>query len=372
MTQVSVRAPRARWGGSDAVLFRPALVQYHTHPFVSPVSRAPARRDASLPPTRFDTPGPFCDIDIHTSLPKANYPQARPGLPPSSSASVPPQFHLSVPPSSPSSINVGNRLTQIRYEVRASVGVAWDPEYSPANVQPTSSGDTLSYKTMIYTPGPRQNVWSSASDKIWAQARVLGGMPMAGESACIESSRTIPGPYAAPDAYLDPYLNHNPSASPSPHLPTSMSMLYAERAQSPLYIYPMTPPLALPLPSAPAPLHGPLISPPYRAHDGQLWFPPAPPAYIGDPSYGQPPPHQPESDNPALYRLRSPRLDCPFPAHPITCSVLSLIQQQQQYPPQQTIGHGTLYHITSAQPHAPAPSRRPLPHLSRPRLRQHK
>ncbi|KAH9027158.1 hypothetical protein EDB85DRAFT_2148707 [Lactarius pseudohatsudake] len=36
----------------------------------------------------------------------------------------------------------------------------------------------------------------------------------------------------------------------------------------------------------------------YRSHDGQLWFPPAPPAYIGGPSYEQPPPHRPASANP--------------------------------------------------------------------------
>ncbi|KAH9015199.1 hypothetical protein EDB85DRAFT_2156876 [Lactarius pseudohatsudake] len=104
----------------------------------------------------------------------ANYHQARRGL-------IAFLFHRSVPPSSPSSINVGNRLTQIRYDIRASVDVAWKiqkfPESPPAN------------KTMVYTPSPHQNVWSSASDKIWAQARVLGGMPMAGESACIESSK---------------------------------------------------------------------------------------------------------------------------------------------------------------------------------------
>ncbi|KAH9027151.1 hypothetical protein EDB85DRAFT_1976345, partial [Lactarius pseudohatsudake] len=77
-----------------------------------------------------------------------------------------------------------------------------------------------------------------------------------------------------------------------------MPMPYAERAQSPLYVYPVTPPLALPLPSAPAPLHLSPVIPPYRSHDGRLWFPPAPPAYVGCPSYKQLPPHRLASANP--------------------------------------------------------------------------
>ncbi|KAH9027155.1 hypothetical protein EDB85DRAFT_2291645 [Lactarius pseudohatsudake] len=97
------------------------------------------------------------DIPTHpSSLPRswpAPYPRTTttPGavLQPSSSASL---SH----PSSPPSMDFGNRFARIRYE-----------------------------KTMVCTPGPRQNVWSSASGKILAQARVLG-MLVAGENACID------------------------------------------------------------------------------------------------------------------------------------------------------------------------------------------
>ncbi|KAH9063566.1 hypothetical protein EDB87DRAFT_1681207 [Lactarius vividus] len=70
-----------------------------------------------------------------------------------------------------------------------------------------------------------------------------------------------PEPYSYP-APVGLYLNWNPSLSPPPHLPIPILMPYSERVQSLLYVYPMTP-LALQLPSAPPPLHGPLVIPPY-------------------------------------------------------------------------------------------------------------
>ncbi|KAH9050363.1 hypothetical protein EDB83DRAFT_2522516 [Lactarius deliciosus] len=56
---------------------------------------------------------------------------------------------------------------------------------------------------MVYTPGLRQNIWSLASGKIWAQVCVLGSMLVADESACVEleslreescTSRSVPPP----------------------------------------------------------------------------------------------------------------------------------------------------------------------------------
>ncbi|KAH8987440.1 hypothetical protein EDB92DRAFT_1126537 [Lactarius akahatsu] len=430
-----------------------------------------------LPPSNAVLPHPVAG---GPPLP-ANYHQARRGL-------TTFLFRLPLPPSSPPSIDFGNGLARIRYEVRASVGVAWKNQnrvvtsQCPVDVLQRYPGDdTVLENDDLHTwPAPECLVIGEGG-KIWAQARVVGGMLVAGESACVElqvknhsakkttglhitlgrhlhlpapahgsgkkvppplqisdtlasiafrgpdytanpgtegiaqlvfdvprSARTVsahprhggdvdedegeaiavkkktpplfevrgvvslrismplgskdivlelpvaifhpatlpppppePYPYPAPDAYLDPYLNHNPSVSPPPHLPTPMSMPYGERTQSPLYVYPMTPPLALPLLSAPAPLHGPLVIPPYRSHDGQLWFPPAPPAYIGGPSYEQPPPHRPASANPTTVLAAIPASGLPIsgtPDHVLT----SISHQQQQYPPQQSIGHGTL------------------------------
>ncbi|KAH9050366.1 hypothetical protein EDB83DRAFT_2522520 [Lactarius deliciosus] len=70
-----------------------------------------------------------------------------------------------------------------------------------------------------------------------------------------------------------------------------MLMPYTGLAQSPLYVNPMIPPLALPLPSAPAPLHGPLVIPLYRSHDGQLWFPPRLPYWLPSPHISGTPDH---------------------------------------------------------------------------------
>ncbi|KAH9050367.1 hypothetical protein EDB83DRAFT_2522522 [Lactarius deliciosus] len=424
-----------------------------------------------LPPSNAVLPHPVAG---GPPLP-TNYHQARRGL-------TTFLFRLPLPPSSPPSIDFGNGLARIRYEVRASVGVAWKNQnrvvtsQCPVDVLQRYPGDdTVLENDDLHTwPAPECLVIGEGG-KIWAQARVLGGMLVAGESACVElqvknhsakkttglhitlgrhlhlpapaqgsgkkvppplqisdtlasiafrgpdytadpgtegiaqlvfdvprSARTVsahprhggdvdedegeaiavkkktpplfevrgvvslrismplgskdivlelpvaifhpatlpppppePYPYPAPDAYLDPYLNHNPAVSPPPHLPTPMPMPYAERVQSPLYVYPMTPPL----PSAPAPLHGPLVIPPYRSHDGQLWFPPAPPAYIGSPSYEQPPPHRPASANTTTVLAAIPPSGLPISGTPD--HVLSSISHHQQQP-QQTIGHGTL------------------------------
>jgi hypothetical protein len=173
-----------------------------------------------------------------------------------------------------------------------------------------------------------------------------------------------PYPYPAPDAYLGPFSN--PSTSPPPLLPTPMPVPYAERAQSPLYAYPA-------LLSAPSPLNGHLVIPPYTSHDGQLWFSPPPPAYIGDPSYYQPPPLRPASANPST--MLAPNSTSGLPVSGTPDHVLGSFphHHQQQYPPQpeQTIGHGTLaarisHHLRatsrarSVSP-SPAPSQLPPP-----------
>ena len=168
-----------------------------------------------------------------------------------------------------------------------------------------------------------------------------------------------PYPYPAPDAYKEPFSN--PSASPTPLLHTPMPMLYPEPTQSPLYAYPMTTP-AVPLPLAPAPLKGQVVIPLYTPHNGQLWFHPllrhtSAFLYItGRRHSGRRVPCWPRF-----------RLDCPFPALPITCSALSHIDNnnsstrrlsQSRRSAMVPLQHE--YHTTSVSLHAPDPSRHPL------------
>lgn len=106
-------------------------------------------------------------------------------------------FRLPLPPSSPPSIDFGNGLARIRYEVRASVGVAWKDQNRlvtdkcpvdvlqryPGGVDGTADeGDGIDFDTWNVPEG----LVVGEGGKIWVQARVLGGMLVAGESACIE------------------------------------------------------------------------------------------------------------------------------------------------------------------------------------------
>jgi hypothetical protein len=113
-------------------------------------------------------------------------------------------FRLPLPPSSPPSIDFGNGLARIRYEVRASVGVAWKDQNRlvtdkcPVDVLQRYPGDDgLDFDTW---PAPEGLVIGEGG-KIWVQGRVLGGMLMSGESACVElqvknhSAKKVGPPY---------------------------------------------------------------------------------------------------------------------------------------------------------------------------------
>ncbi len=141
-----------------------------------------------------------------------------PGLPPSNAVLPPPVagepplpahhhrarrglttflFRLPLPPSSPPSLDFGNGLARIRYEVRASVGAAWGDQNRlvtdkcpvdvlqryPSGVDAT--GDEGSCLDIDMWPAP-EGLIVGEGGKIWAQGRVLGGMLVAGESACVE------------------------------------------------------------------------------------------------------------------------------------------------------------------------------------------
>jgi hypothetical protein len=91
-------------------------------------------------------------------------------------------FRFPVPASSPSSINFGP--ASIRYEIRASVSVAWRGDkrlvtdkrevkvvegWDPTNAAPSP-------QAVVITEGGR----------IWAQATLTNGVVVGGESACID------------------------------------------------------------------------------------------------------------------------------------------------------------------------------------------
>ena len=153
-----------------------------------------------------------------------------------------------------------------------------------------------------------------------------------------------PYPYPAPDAYSDPYPNHRSSASPPPlPLPGPTPNLYAGRAQSPFYVYPAPPPVLPFLPQqVPAPPNPQLVIPPYRAYDGQLWFPSPPPAYVGGPYYDQYPPPRSASANIGAAQASISPAGLPDSGTPDHIHSHLAYQQQGRYPPQpeQTVGHG--------------------------------
>ena len=104
-------------------------------------------------------------------------------------------FRFPLPPSSPPSINFGNGLARIRYEVRASIGVAWKDQNRlvtdrcPVDVlQLYPDDDPTSEEGGLYSdlwPAPEGLVVGEGG-KIWVQGHVLGGILVAGESACVE------------------------------------------------------------------------------------------------------------------------------------------------------------------------------------------
>lgn len=91
-------------------------------------------------------------------------------------------FRFPLPPSSPASISFGP--AQIRYEIRASVGVAWRGEKrlvtDHQNVNVVEYCDTRA-------PSKRPQGFAVAEGgNIWAQAFVMNGPIVAGEVACVE------------------------------------------------------------------------------------------------------------------------------------------------------------------------------------------
>ncbi|KAF9262453.1 hypothetical protein L218DRAFT_1000663 [Marasmius fiardii PR-910] len=100
-------------------------------------------------------------------------------------------FQLPVPKTSPNSISFGDGIATVRYEVRASVGVSWKGErrmlLEKKDVDIAEIFDEEMLNNEGGSPkGDPQGVVVAENGKIWIQATVVGGLIVAGESACIE------------------------------------------------------------------------------------------------------------------------------------------------------------------------------------------
>ncbi|KAI5892706.1 uncharacterized protein SCHCODRAFT_02626903 [Schizophyllum commune H4-8] len=93
-------------------------------------------------------------------------------------------FRIPVPSTSPSSITFGSGLAKVRYEVRATVGVFWKGEKRLV-IDKTEVDVVESYEEDFARAEP-EGVVVGENGKIWAQGRVIGGVVVAGESACVE------------------------------------------------------------------------------------------------------------------------------------------------------------------------------------------
>ncbi|KAL0565764.1 hypothetical protein V5O48_016257 [Marasmius crinis-equi] len=97
-------------------------------------------------------------------------------------------FKLPVPKTSPNSISFGDGIATVRYEVRASVGVSWKDErrmlLEKKDVDVVESFDEEGfYREERVDPA---GVVVAENGKIWVQAKLVGGLVVAGESACVE------------------------------------------------------------------------------------------------------------------------------------------------------------------------------------------
>ncbi|TFK34549.1 hypothetical protein BDQ12DRAFT_656689 [Crucibulum laeve] len=93
-------------------------------------------------------------------------------------------FRIPVPSSSPASINFGSGQARVRYELRASVGVFWKGEKRlVVSKQPVEVVEA--YQQDFERPEP-EAVVVGENGKFWMQGKVVGGLVVAGESACIE------------------------------------------------------------------------------------------------------------------------------------------------------------------------------------------
>ncbi|CAK5269943.1 unnamed protein product [Mycena citricolor] len=129
-------------------------------------------------------------------LPPSNavYPTPIPGATP-----LPPAYHparrgrstflfrIPLPQTSPASLVFGGSLARVRYELRASVGVVWRGERREVvQRRDVDVVEHYSEEEEGQAEGDGEAVVVGENGKIWAQGRVVGGVVVAGESACVE------------------------------------------------------------------------------------------------------------------------------------------------------------------------------------------
>lgn len=93
-------------------------------------------------------------------------------------------FRIPLPASSPPSISFGADLATIKYELRASVSVYWKGEKKLV----TCNKDVQVVESFEEDMGRQapEGVVVGEYGKIWVQGKVVGGIVVAGESACVE------------------------------------------------------------------------------------------------------------------------------------------------------------------------------------------
>ncbi|KAI0050531.1 hypothetical protein FA95DRAFT_1581211 [Auriscalpium vulgare] len=131
-------------------------------------------------------------------------------------------FRLPIPAHSPSAIDFGSGLAKIKYEVRATVGVSWKGENRL--VTDKKEVDVVENYAEDFDRIEPEGVIVGEHGKIWVQAKVVGGLLVAGEGACVElqvknhSSKKSTGLSIALTRHL-----HLPSVSSSHKPPLQIS-----------------------------------------------------------------------------------------------------------------------------------------------------
>lgn len=101
-------------------------------------------------------------------------------------------FRITLPLSSPASINFANGLARVRYEVRGSVGIVWkDLRQLVTDKNEVSVLESFDEDPFGFGPGSRAKaeegtVVVGENGRFWMHGRVLGGILVAGDSACVE------------------------------------------------------------------------------------------------------------------------------------------------------------------------------------------
>jgi hypothetical protein len=92
-------------------------------------------------------------------------------------------FNFPIPLSSPNTINFGNGLAKVRYEVRVTVGAFWKGEKT--YVRDSKEVDIA--ECLVESRLQREPTTIVAeTGKMWIQGQILGGSAVAGRSACVE------------------------------------------------------------------------------------------------------------------------------------------------------------------------------------------